>query len=581
MEKIQDENKEMSETFEKLKFILSQDKNDQTTNDILYKYQLKLLFIPKDDSFELAFDKESDIAKLIVTLVDLLHLVFQKPKIEREQFYNINVYDIKEDKFLEIIKKLQILQNFNIDFTNDKLAELFKIISFALDQKKIYSFAEYIDSILINLSFVQGLESLLKYQLYSMLMIYYLNPNNIALDFDENEINISDDNALDLIIELFSNEQNDFFSLIKAIIYLNYGSLKNSLMNYTIDEILSSIETVYLKLKSIKNIRNMSIFVEKITTMFLDELNRPKDKKEEKKKNKKKKKSKKLKLDNNEKTDKKVEENNSIKKTENTINLTEGIIDIKSNKDVNEIIESVEEQNDKKDDGNKKDNLNQGEELNKYSNTKINNYMGNENVEKDLLKVQNVMFNIVDETNKMKGKIEEMSKDIEELKESVEFLRGEFLDMKETLRSIQCRDLSKNFLRCFRTLLTKEDWKGIRKNKNKRGEIISERIVTLYPNAEKKKMEIVQKLVENSSNFILEGNYEGHFLIVDKFQKEIEDYKKKKNLKKLTSPIAFCFLVSLGISDELFDNAYSFLNKFFNKDLNTTEGDKLLDLYFS
>ena len=92
-------------------------------------------------------------------------------------------------------------------------------------------------------------------------------------------------------------------------------------MNYTIDEILSSIETVCLKLKSIKNIRNMSIFVEKITTMFLDEWNRPKEKKEEKKKYKKKKKSKKLKLDNNEKRDKKVEENNSIKKTENTIKL--------------------------------------------------------------------------------------------------------------------------------------------------------------------------------------------------------------------------------------------------------------------
>ena len=87
----------------------------------------------------------------------------------------------------------------------------------------------------------------------------------------------------------------------------------------------------------------MSICVEKITTMVVDELNRPKDKKEEKKKYKKKKKSKKLKLDNNEKTDKKVEENNSIKKTENTINLTEGIIDIKSDKDVNEIIESVDE----------------------------------------------------------------------------------------------------------------------------------------------------------------------------------------------------------------------------------------------
>ena len=45
-----------------------------------------------------------------------------------------------------------------------KLANLLKIISFALDQKKSYTFGEYIDSIFVNLSFLPGLELLLKYQ---------------------------------------------------------------------------------------------------------------------------------------------------------------------------------------------------------------------------------------------------------------------------------------------------------------------------------------------------------------------------------------------------------------------------------
>ena len=94
-----DHNKTMEDTFKKLKFIFSQDKKDQTDSDYLYKYQLKILFIPKEDSFKLAFDKESNIAELIAKLVDILYLVFNMPKIKRKSFYNLNILDIKDKKF--------------------------------------------------------------------------------------------------------------------------------------------------------------------------------------------------------------------------------------------------------------------------------------------------------------------------------------------------------------------------------------------------------------------------------------------------------------------------------------------------
>ena len=94
-----DLNQTMEETFKKLKFILSQDKNNQTDSDYLYIYQLKILFIPKEDSFELAFDKESNIAELIVKLIDILYLVFNMPKIKGKSFYNLNILDIKDKKF--------------------------------------------------------------------------------------------------------------------------------------------------------------------------------------------------------------------------------------------------------------------------------------------------------------------------------------------------------------------------------------------------------------------------------------------------------------------------------------------------
>lgn len=159
------------------------------------------------------------------------------------------------------------------------MKNLFNIISFALDQKTSYTFEEFIDSVLVDLSFVLGLELLLKYQLYLILHTYYLSPIHVNLDFSENEINISDDTSLDLITEIFNKKQNEFESVIKSIIFLNYGSLENSIKNYQIDEILSAIDVVCKKLKNIKNVIKLSLCVEKITTMFVDELKRPKDKK--------------------------------------------------------------------------------------------------------------------------------------------------------------------------------------------------------------------------------------------------------------------------------------------------------------
>ena len=82
-----------------------------------------------------------------------------------------------------------------------------------------------------------------------------------------------------------------------------------------------------------------------------------------------------------------------------------------------------------------------------------------------------------------------------------------------------------------------------------------------YPKAEKQKMITVKELIKNSSNLIQDGNYLVHSLALEKYEEEIDAYKKKKDLKNLTSPVAFCFPVKLGISDDVFDNAYSFITK--------------------
>ena len=67
---------------------------------------------------------------------------------------------------------------------------------------------------------------------------------NVSLDFDEKQIMISEDISLDLIIELFTNEQNEFEILVKSIIILNYGSLANNLKNYNLKEVIEAIASI-------------------------------------------------------------------------------------------------------------------------------------------------------------------------------------------------------------------------------------------------------------------------------------------------------------------------------------------------
>ena len=93
METIQpkDENKTLENTFQKLNFILS---TAQTAEDYIYKYQLKIFFILKEDSWEFTFINGSNIEELVIKLIDILHLVFKMPINERQSFYTLNLLDI-------------------------------------------------------------------------------------------------------------------------------------------------------------------------------------------------------------------------------------------------------------------------------------------------------------------------------------------------------------------------------------------------------------------------------------------------------------------------------------------------------
>ena len=183
----------------------------------------------------------------------------------REKIYKSNVTDIKEKYIRKIIVELNMLQIYDIDI-NENLIGLFNIISdFTNKKKEKVSLAEYIDLILILLYFNSGLDSFLKYQIYSINDLYYLNKYGITLSYkySENEINSTEDKSIDLIMDLLNKDENNFATMIQPIIVLNYNSLKDAIDNFSVEEILLEISTIAKRLKNIKYVGKTSVCVEK------------------------------------------------------------------------------------------------------------------------------------------------------------------------------------------------------------------------------------------------------------------------------------------------------------------------------
>ena len=191
---------------------------------------------------------------------------------------------------------------------------------------------------------------------------------------------------------------------------------------------------------------------------------------------------------------------------------------------------------------------------NLFNYLKANN-MGNESIINDVKNIQKIMHCLEDDNNKIKMQMENMKLELNQinqknvtlnqrvknLEESVEYLTKENNNIKEILGNIQCRDLSKKFLRAFTINLTDNDWMLIRKNREKKGKIISERIKIMYPNADKKKMNLIKILIEKSSSLILEGNSLAHHVEIEDYQEDIEAYKKKKKYQKINFSSCFLF----------------------------------------
>ena len=573
------------EIITKIRAILSQKESEELEKDKIYKMKIKILFGLRDEGqygqqppqVQPAYQKEINFPaienshQILIKFVELINLIFEKKQSERNVLYQANICNIKEKNIISLIQELQELEIFKIQINNNELGQLFTILSNISDDKKLWTLSGYLDSMLLNISFQPKFKSLLKLEIYLLIINNYLRPYNIMLNFNEEEMNVEEEKSLKLIIALFQKTKIDDELLVLSIIILNYNSLTEIVKLIDSEKILSIIRDISPK---IQNAKKSKLYVDKVLMIFSEEIQLQKIIKKQKK-------DPNIKININAIQEKQQVRSLSAVEEKNEIIINNS--ETKSNKDN---ISHQKEENDlsfikNQDNANKSIISQLGDNYDDKNNiinlfNKIFNIinMGNDNLNADVNKLKNIMLNLVDKNEKMK-------EEVTNLKSRVDNLERDCNDMKNMFVIVQSRGFSRNFLSHFNHYLTDDDFSDIKARKISICDAIIKRVSEKYKEADRNKLLIVKNLIQKSNELLIQDdNFFPHSLTLETYEEEIEEYKRKNNLDKLPSPNKFCYLIRLGLYNDNFDESFTFLCRYFDENLVSKGNYDSLNEYF-
>lgn len=593
--------------------ILEQDVKDETENDSPLKEIIRMMFSKDSESNIIGFPNvKVEYQKLLAKFIELIYLMFQIPKDQRDKLWKIDVKNIKDKNISNLILELEDLQNIEVEFPNQKLVDLCDII-FPCNVKNKYTLIDYVYAVIGNISYIPQMNILLKFRVYSFLIDNYACVLGQKIDFRETELNLDDEISIDIILDLLKKNKNDNL-FIQLLVILKYESVRNTIIKHNMGEILQAFINTNNKRKKKLNIPT-DIYYEKIIMIFNEEFDySTKDHNDITNENYEHDKANYIKEEKKEHQISSIiyEDNNNQQGNEQTKNIeseekkfvnvedNSSIINapinmITTSKKLSKEIKSKKEShvNKKKEEEN---NIIKIGDINK-NNIKalLNNIL---KMDKDskvsyINELKDILFKIIDDNDMMKKQNEKMNvnlnsliKELDSVKKELDSVKNDLYEVKQILGNIQIRDSSKNFLRSFKKYLSDEDLEDIEDNYFEKGTIISNAIKEKFSNCkEKRKMVVLLNLIGNSFNSLTIGNSMTHSISIDIYEKDIQEYKKNKKMKSLNSVYIFCFLVGLGISKEYFDESFTFLRRFFNSNLTLKKGGKkntkgFLETYF-
>ena len=117
------------ETLLNVQKILSKDKQDELPYDKIIKFQLKTIFVDKNKPNTLIYPNLEDLQGLLLSkLVSFLSLLLNMSDNGRYNLYVQSIYTITDEKIMEIINGIRLLENFDMDIKNN-LIKIFELIS--------------------------------------------------------------------------------------------------------------------------------------------------------------------------------------------------------------------------------------------------------------------------------------------------------------------------------------------------------------------------------------------------------------------------------------------------------------------
>ena len=129
-------------TISKIFSILEQDAQNETKNDSLLKEVIRIMFSKDLESNIIVFPHvEEEHQKLLIKFIELIYLMFQIPKKQRDNLWKIDVKNIKDKNISNLIYELEASQNIEIEFPNKKVADLSDFI-FPFNVKNKYTLIE-------------------------------------------------------------------------------------------------------------------------------------------------------------------------------------------------------------------------------------------------------------------------------------------------------------------------------------------------------------------------------------------------------------------------------------------------------
>ena len=571
---------------QKIASILLMNKEDQTK----YCRNLKIIIATIiNNNLQTFMENIKEEGKTIFFyFIDLIDYMSKKNKNEREILYETDFDSINDETIKALRMHINKLQD--IKFKNESFKRLYEAIISHYEDKRV-SLIKKISRIIINMAFLLESKGLIIFCIFSLIIARYMPLFcRYLVAWEDNEINIEDQISLNMICDLLNKKIGEPTNDIQSLIIIKYGALKDILINCETKKIIKAIENTDLRRGNNEEI-SIDIYLEKMLLIFKEELKNLDIPQKKNRKNKRNNKRKNTTLNsaninnflidqsiipNQEKQQNKIEDNSQKPKEIKSINGKN--IPEKNNKlnfwdnlqeNINSILDKIiSMKND--------DNSDNVEELRGIifqiidNNREMVKRMDIMNKKIEILSIEN--REMKKELNKEKDntneKIKQLEETIQSLYDEINIINNKNEEIKQALVKIQTRDMSKNFLRCFYSYLTKNDFKRIRKNYNLKGKIISDRIKEKFINIkEKEKLNIVLELIKRSFDSIIFGNDSAHSLTVDYYEEEIAQFKKKNEKKLINSSEIFCFLVALELGEEKFSDAFQFLKKYFDSDL--------------